>query len=206
MLEWLALLDGLCVKSFLFFKVIPVIVIAVGVSFYGIYLTSGRLPSLHSIAQIAHWDNAKAIAVNGKSALVNTATRWLSNDVGDANVAVIVSADPAADAIIFRWHAADGSVSYGDTPPAHITRVELLRKGDLTPITVLSHQAFRQPRQTTTSTNHNPHNRPSPDAAAPAADRSMEPPSLIERARAVKRQLEARSQLQRQRLDDLGTQ
>lgn len=202
MLEWLALLDGLCVKSFLFFKAVPVMVIAVGVSFYGIYLTCGRLPSLHSIAQVTHWNSAKAIVVNGKNALVNTATRWLSDDVGDANVAVIASADPAADAIIFRWHAADGSVSYGDTPPAHITRVELLRKGDLTPITILSHQAFQQPRQTTTTKNHNPSNKSAPDAA----NRAMEQPSLIERARAVKRQLEARNQAQQLRLDSLGTQ
>ena len=114
-------------KSLIFFKVIPFVVVVIAGSFYGLYLHTGQVPWQHSDVL-----RFKALSSQVDSVFDDLSPEKLANSVE-------ASVNLAAESVIFRWYTADGGLVYGDEPPPDAVRVELLREADLSPLTVLDH-------------------------------------------------------------------
>ncbi|MGM0563081.1 MAG: hypothetical protein ACQES2_02015 [Pseudomonadota bacterium] len=111
-------------KRFIFFKLIPMVVIAIGFATYALYFTTGQTPW----TAVSRWQGVEA----------NLSAAAKSNTVDQASRAVERATQLAAERVIFRWYTEDGGLVYGDEPPKDARRVELLRAKDLSPLTVIT--------------------------------------------------------------------
>lgn len=187
-------------KSLIFFKILPLIVIVICMSSYASYLYTGKpvpLPLASGNAALFSWSNTQAKLGQYKDQTVS----WVLSQSNKAKAALFGASptgtkraetrfdNPAAKQVVFRWHSADGSVAYGDTPPQHIEKVELLKEDDLQPLMVLSKEAFTLKTMTSDAVVTSG-NKASSNQAESA--RNTPELTLIEKANAAKQMMEQR--------------